>query len=142
MTKQNLKEIMVRAHEIARSLEGDYAACLSYGLRQAWFEARLIAAGGARWQKNGMDRIYINDLARWFGLEVDYYKSGNICSAKLDGERISNNQAGKILSRLAMARVYYDCLTGRFEGKSITAEDLECIVEAITGAAQGARVAV
>jgi len=33
-------QIMKRAHEIARTLEGDYAARMSLALRQAWAEAR------------------------------------------------------------------------------------------------------
>jgi len=36
-------EIMRRAHEIARQMEGDYRARLVYGLRQAWREARRPA---------------------------------------------------------------------------------------------------
>lgn len=34
------KEIMIRAHEIARTLEGDYIARMSEALRMAWAEAR------------------------------------------------------------------------------------------------------
>ena len=37
MTK---REIMVRAHEIAKTLEGDYIARMSLALRMAWAEAR------------------------------------------------------------------------------------------------------
>lgn len=37
MTK---KEIMIRAHELARQMIGDYRARLALGLRQAWREAR------------------------------------------------------------------------------------------------------
>ena len=37
MTK---REIMVRAHEIAKTLEGDYIARMSEALRMAWAEAR------------------------------------------------------------------------------------------------------
>lgn len=37
MTK---REIMVRAHEIAKTLEGDYIARMSEALRMAWEEAR------------------------------------------------------------------------------------------------------
>ena len=37
MTK---REVMIRAHEIARTLEGDYIARMSEALRMAWAEAR------------------------------------------------------------------------------------------------------
>lgn len=35
-----LKQIMKRAHELAREMEGHYAARLSLALRQAWEEAK------------------------------------------------------------------------------------------------------
>jgi len=34
------REIMKRAHELARQMEGDYIARLALGLRQAWRKAR------------------------------------------------------------------------------------------------------
>lgn len=40
MTRPNLKAIMQRAHEIARTLEGDYRARLALGMRAAWAEAK------------------------------------------------------------------------------------------------------
>lgn len=38
------REIMARAHEIARTCEGDYAARMALGLRQAWQGARMALA--------------------------------------------------------------------------------------------------
>ena len=38
MAKATLRKIMKRGHEIARKLEGDYRARLSYGLKVAWAE--------------------------------------------------------------------------------------------------------
>src|SRR5690606_21312239 len=73
MTK---REIMVRAHEVARTMEGDYAARMSYGLRRAWFEARLIAKGGRLWEKAGMRRLYFNNLAELYGLTLEFYNTG------------------------------------------------------------------
>lgn len=35
-----MKEIMKRAHEIARTLEGDYSARLAMGLKSAWREVK------------------------------------------------------------------------------------------------------
>lgn len=37
---KTLKEIMTRAHEIARTLEGNYSARLSYSLKKAWAETK------------------------------------------------------------------------------------------------------
>lgn len=43
------RKVMMRAHEIARSLEGDYRARMSMALRQAWQEAKgLTVAAEAR----------------------------------------------------------------------------------------------
>lgn len=135
MTKANLKEIMTRAHQIARQCEGDYQACLSYGLRQAWAEYRLAQLGN-RWQKAGHDRIYFNDLEAWYGLELDYYKTGSICSAKLDGERISNNKARKIGSALGWSKIWYDLNAGRFKYKNLSPELAGVIIERIRAAAR------
>lgn len=37
-----LKKIMKRAHELARQMEGHYAARLSLALREAWKEAKEV----------------------------------------------------------------------------------------------------
>ncbi len=66
----------------------------------------MTAIGGNRWTKAGHDRVYINNWQRFIGLEVDYYNSGNICGATLDGELISNSEAGRILG--AVQKVYFD----------------------------------
>lgn len=39
-SKIDRKSIMKRAHEIAKSLEGQYSARLSFAMKQAWSEAR------------------------------------------------------------------------------------------------------
>jgi len=114
------RDIMVRAHEIARTLEGDYMARMALALRQAWLEARLIQAGGRRWTKGEFNRIYFNNLAEFYGLRYGTYNTGNISWAELDGERISNNSARQILFTLNSAKVWYDCNTGRFEAKGLT----------------------
>lgn len=135
MTKTNLRGIMQRAHEIARSCEGDYQVRLAIGLRQAWAEYRLMEIG-SRWQKAGMDRIYFNDLPQWYGLELSYYKTGHISSAALNGEHISNNQAGKLGARFSGSKLWYDLNTGRFEVKGLTDELAAAVIENIRAAAR------
>lgn len=59
----------------------------------------LTDRGFNRWTKklaNGkvMDRLYINP--EYLGLELTRYKSGNISSAKFNGETISNSEARRI----------------------------------------------
>ena len=76
-----MKNIMKRAHELAKKMEGDYTARLALALRQAWREARqpkelarevtfkfdtgkqveTIRLNLNRWTKYGKDRIYVNE---------------------------------------------------------------------------------
>lgn len=134
----NLQQIMVRAHQIARQCEGNYSVRLTIGLRQAWTEHRLVAAGGSLWQKSGMCRVYFNGLARWFGLECDCYKTGNIAYATLNGERISNTQAGKIAGRFGFSKLYFDLTDHRYHGQGMSKDDLDTIVAKIRTAAKAA----
>ena len=62
----------------------------------------MEAKGFKRWQKNGMDRMYINASA--LGLTCTYYKTGNISSAEFGGSSISNSQA----RALKDAKTYVD----------------------------------
>lgn len=63
--------------------------------------ANLEDKGARRWTKYGKDRIYISGLDKAsFGLDIDYYKTGNVCCAKLNGEEISNSKANDILASL------------------------------------------
>lgn len=63
--------------------------------------------GFKRWQKNGMDRMYINADA--LGLSVWRYKSGNVQYAEFDGEQVSNSRARAMLC----AKTYIDLVKNR-----------------------------
>lgn len=119
-------QIMTRAWEIFRTLVGDRIAKLSMALRQAWAEAKaqtsgtemgwnvkaLESMGATRWTKYGKDRLYLSKCgAQIIGLAVDRYNSGNICSAEINGERISNAEANRYMSTYADA--YIDMTTGK-----------------------------
>lgn len=131
------KSVMRRAWEIYRILTGgDRIARLSVALKKAWAEVKaqaqqtaektfggkygtitesdlekLISIGANRWQKAGRDRLYLSGAgAEIMGLEIDRYKSGNICYATLDGEKISNADGGRALS--TYQRAYIDLTTG------------------------------
>lgn len=67
---------------------------------------KLEAKGFSRWTKNGMDRLYIN--ATRLGLELEYYNTGNIKYAELNGERISNRKGGE----LKATKNYIDLVKG------------------------------
>lgn len=78
-------------------------------------EEKLIGVGCYVWEKYGRKRIYINEdqLEKVFGLSISRYNSGWICSAFLNGEKISNSEARRLLA----IKPYYDCLSGKFVGK-------------------------
>jgi len=48
-------------------------------------------------------------------LECQYYNSGNISSAKLDNESISNSHAKSIIS--VLDGLWYDCKTNEYNHK-------------------------
>lgn len=65
---------------------------------------QMIAIGGKPWQpKQGPERIYLNEWHEMAGLEIERYHTGNIKSAYLDGEKISNIKA----YNLANGKVYF-----------------------------------
>ncbi|MEU8279793.1 hypothetical protein ACFYOK_04655 [Microbispora bryophytorum] len=71
----------------------------------------ITAIGGARWTKGGKDRVYINGWTQYLGLEIEHYRSGNISSAALHGESISNSEAYRLAS--AVHKVYFDVADGK-----------------------------
>lgn len=104
----NKKEIMSKAWEIARegqkAFGGKVREYFAEALKMAWAQAKngldieaLEKKGFNRWTKGEMDRMYFN-LEKAGALELDYYKSGNLRSAYLDGERISNAEACRLLA--------------------------------------------
>jgi hypothetical protein len=66
-------------------------------------------------QDVGKPRIYIDSDAHFkiiFGLEIERYKTGNIKKASLNGLKLSNGKANRILSK----SVYFDCVSEKFVG--------------------------
>lgn len=68
---------------------------------------RELSEKYSRWTKEGWngkkyDRIYFN--AEDLGLKVRKYGTGNVAEAYVDGEKISNCEARRILN----AKAYYD----------------------------------
>lgn len=92
----------------------------------------LIAVGGKLWQKGDAKRVYFNDLELLLGLEMEYYNTGNIMSAKLNGEKISNRQARDIQVALVTAKFWFD-LDGaqQFHAKGIRRVEFDWAVAAI-----------
>lgn len=53
---------------------------------------------GSKWIHPGTGevRYYINDAWKYGGLYLDFYNTGNIAIAKLDGEKISNSEGRRL----------------------------------------------
>ncbi len=67
---------------------------------------------GNEWTKGHHHRIYFNgSFAKAIGLERAYYKTGNISSAYLKGNKISNREAGN----LTVGKVYFDVNAEEFK---------------------------
>lgn len=69
------------------------------------------SAGGRYWETGDRSarRLYFNGLAGLGGWEITRYRtSGNVASARLLGEAVSNSRAAAALGALATVRVYYD----------------------------------
>ena len=75
---------------------------------------RLEDLGFKRWEKNGLDRLYIN--AKDIGLECDYYKTGNVHYATFRGEHISNTRAREMLC----SKTFVDVKTGKVHSDNNT----------------------
>ena len=106
--KKEMKEIMRKAWNIARQGQkvfgGKVSEYFAQALKMAWAQAKgginieaLEQKGFNRWTKGDMDRLYFN-IQKSGHMDVDYYKTGNISYAAIDGEEISHRFAGQILS--------------------------------------------
>ncbi|MFG2913371.1 hypothetical protein ACGF0D_10830 [Kitasatospora sp. NPDC048298] len=83
----------------------------------------IVALGGRRWQKNGMDRIYLNDWAQFAGLDVAYYGTGNVSGVTLGGRAIANSRAARLLN--AIDKVWFDTADSKLHARHYDADALE-----------------
>ena len=83
---------------------------------------RLVNAGASRWTKYERDRIYIKRLADLIGLSYTKYNTGNISSAELNGEAISNSECNRILAALDKAYIDLKTNTVYIDGRDDAAE--------------------
>lgn len=90
----------------------------------------LKSIGGNEWIKNNYHRVYFNQdqILETYGLSVSRYNTGNVSSASLNGESISNSQAKKIINR-AYGKLYYDVNDGQFHSKDIDEEITQDVIE-------------
>lgn len=83
---------------------------------------KLINAGASRWTKYERDRLYIKRLADLIGLSYTKYNTGNISSAELNGETISNSECNRILAALDKAYIDLKTNTVYIDGRDDAAE--------------------
>lgn len=115
----NTSQIFKAAHTLTRKTirQGDsYQVTFAAALRLIYQERKmaditldtLTAVGGKEWKRDDKHRVYFNDLASLFGLKTSHYNTGNISSASLDGQPISNGRAREIAGALSGSKVWYD----------------------------------
>lgn len=102
---------------------------------------KLVELGGNHWEKYGKNRVYFNagDLAKFMGYDWANYNTGNISSAKLNGENTSNRQMRRVLSDLN-CKLYYDLSDGLFYyqtgvgcGEAYTQEAIQMLRREVEG---------
>ena len=94
---------------------------------------RLINAGASRWTKYERDRLYIKKLADLIGLSYTKYNTGNISSAELNGETISNSECNRILAALDKAYIDLKTNTVYIDGRDDAAEVIIAGLESYLG---------
>jgi len=97
----------------------------------------LKAIGGSEWIRGDKHRIYFNDLPKWYGLQYTTYNTGNVKSAQLDGQPISNSQARGII--YGLDKIWYDVKNGDFSYRG-DPEYCEKAIEKIKAEAEKADV--
>jgi len=89
--------------------------------------------GGKHWENYGKSRVYYNadSIMEIIELELDFYKTGNICSAELQGEKISNSRARKILGTLESSKLWFDLDDYEYHYKSFDSELMNDVIDKI-----------
>lgn len=113
-----LKKVMKRAHELAKQMEGHYAARLALALRQAWAEVKNgLDAIASRiediarkedgvtikanvWEKYGKRRIYFNEYTTKLGY-FEFDSNGKLMKAWIE-------KGGKAASTLKWIKNCFD----------------------------------
>lgn len=122
-------ERFIEAHKTAKQIRdcfSNYRGAFAFALKEIYAmektheekttAEKLEALGISAWERGEMKRYYINDdqLEAVFGLSIGRYNSGNISSASLNGEGISNSKAYKLLGR----GIWYDAVTDSWMQKT------------------------
>ena len=90
---------------------------------------KLTEVGFNRWTKGNMDRLYIN--AAQLGLVCEYYHTGNIKYAELNGKSVSNSEA----RRMKASKTFVDLKTEKvYSDNSALQEAAEALILQTVGA--------
>lgn len=96
---------------------------------------KLVRIGGKEWQKGELHRVYFDDLPTWYGLDCSFYNTGNVQSARVDGQTVSNAEGRRIFARLACKKFWYDVTDKQYHGSAgMTQADFEVIREKVRAA--------
>jgi hypothetical protein len=101
--------------------------CNSIGLRMV-IDTEKLKQIGSEWIKNDIHRIYFNNIFDLLEAEITYHKTGTFDNVKINGQRISNNDANSIKMS---AKVWYDVKTGEFDYKNLDKIYFDQIVDEI-----------
>ncbi len=98
---------------------------------------RLIQVGGKEWKRDRRHRIYIENIASWYGLKWETAsRTGALISATLDGEPVDLSVARDLLVRLKGIKIWYDLAKHEFQWRD--APDIRRIAERVVSALEKA----
>ena len=115
---------------LGRVKDAAKALASSLGIDSRSREDRIIELGSL-WENYGKRRVYFNDLEDRVFTALERYNTGNVSYAELDGEKISNSRAKKIMGDLAWGKFWYDLDDGEFHAKGIHEDHVGRIAESI-----------
>lgn len=98
--------------------------------------AQMVAIGGRLWVgRTGIRRVYF-DVDKLLDIRVTRYGTGNIASATLDGEPISNSEARRLLAAKTWWQGDFIYINGRRIKSPAEAGRYRIIVDAIADAVE------
>ncbi len=94
----------------------------------------LESIGGSYWEAGTLHRVYFNQeiLLPLIGLELTFYKTGNISSATLNGAYISNGKARKMVDAVRYCKFWYDLNADSVFAKGNTSDLSELVLETLS----------
>ena len=109
----NKSQIMKTAWSLFKSTGKSFSECLHI----SWVAAKLMGMGGNLWERYGKCRVYLDqgELLDLCGVNISFYKSGNISVCEVGGEKASNSDGRRWLN--STSKVYYDLLDGKIYGQ-------------------------